>query len=166
MPVYEADEINGLCFLAVAYCDGPTLDKWLQEQELPASPQLAARLMLPLAEAARVTAKRLGLGPDATEALVQRYHDLTRERSGPGVKPLPPLLYAIAQGSRDHTLQRYREVVLPTLAAIDPPPKARVVQFQAGVHGYEKAEPDLPRGLLPAILKLWDDAIKNGYYLA
>jgi hypothetical protein len=151
---------------------------WIMEDVLEAwekvkhQPQFKAEYFVtyaalePLAEAARVTAKRLGLGPDETEALVKRYHDLTRELSGPGVKPLPPLLYGIAKGSRDHTPERYRDVVLPALAAIDPPPKARLVVFQAGVHGYEKAEDNLPRGLLPAIVKLWDDAIKGGYYVA
>jgi hypothetical protein len=51
------------------------------------------------------------------------------------------------------------------LAAVNPPPKARVVLFKGGVHGYEKAEADLPRGCLPAILQLWDNAVKGGYYL-
>jgi hypothetical protein len=83
---------------------------------------------------------------------------------GPGTKPLPPLLYAIARGSRDHTLDRYQNVVLPALAAVNPRPRASVVLFQAGVHGYEKPEEDLPRGVLPAVLQLWQDAIDGGYY--
>jgi hypothetical protein len=82
-----------------------------------------------------------------------------------GVKPLPPLLYGIAQGSRDHTLERYTQVVLPAYAALQPRPRAAVVRFQAGVHGYEKAEAGLPRGVLPAVLQLWSTAIARGYYL-
>jgi hypothetical protein len=78
---------------------------------------------------------------------------------------LPPLLYGIAQGSRDHTLERYQNVVLPTLAALDPRPRASLVLFQAGVHGYEKPEEDLPRGVLPAVLELWREAIDAGYYI-
>ena len=33
VPVYEADEVEGLCYLAIAFCDGPTLDEWLREHE-------------------------------------------------------------------------------------------------------------------------------------
>ena len=130
------------------------------------SSQTSAVLPLePLGEAARATAKRLGLGRAETETLVRRYHDLTRELSGPGAKPLPPLLYGIAKGSRDHTLSRYQNVVLPALAELRPAPRARVVLFQSGVHGYEKPEPDLPRGILPSAMTLWEEAIQQGYYL-
>jgi hypothetical protein len=48
---------------------------------------------------------------------------------------------------------------------MSPTPKASLVVFKGGVHGYERAEEDLPRGLLPAITQLWDDAIRGGYYL-
>jgi hypothetical protein len=150
---------------------------WIMEDVLEAwdrvkdQPQLKAEYFITyaahgaLTEAARVTANRLGLDQAGTDALVQRYLNLTRPLEGPGTRPLPPLLYAIMQGSRDHLLARYQETVLPMLAAVTPPPKARVVLFKAGVHGYEKPEEDLPRGCLPAIVQLWDDAIKGGYYL-
>ena len=48
VPVYEADEIDGLCFLALAYCEGPTLEQWFQERDAPLEPRVAARLVLPL----------------------------------------------------------------------------------------------------------------------
>jgi hypothetical protein len=51
IPVYEAGEFEGTCFLAIGYCDGPTLEQWLHEQGGPVAPQLAARLALALAEA-------------------------------------------------------------------------------------------------------------------
>ena len=51
LSVYEADEIEGLCYLALAYCDGPTLDQWLEEQSGPLDPVFATQLMLPLVEA-------------------------------------------------------------------------------------------------------------------
>ena len=50
-------------------------------------------------------------------------------------------------------------------AAMDPPPKVRLVEFKAGTHGYSNPEPDLPMGVMPAVAKLWYDAIMNGYYL-
>ena len=118
-----------------------------------------------LAEAARVTARRLGLDAAETEALVQRYQDLTRPLSGPGARPVPPLLYIIAKNSVDHKLDRYKGVLLPALARLDPPPRARVVLLEAGVHAYEKPEEGLPRGIFPAAAQLWDEAVRNGYYL-
>jgi hypothetical protein len=114
---------------------------------------------------ARAAAKRLKLNADETDALVKRYRGYPRELEGPGVKPVPPLLYGITSGSRDHTRERYQGVLLPELAKIDPAPKARVVQFMAGVHGYMKPEPGLPSGIGPAIATLWQDAIDNGYYV-
>lgn len=118
-----------------------------------------------LAEGARVTAKRLNMSPQETEALVKRYQGYTRELSGPGVKPVPPLLLGLAKDSRDHTLDAYQKWVLPMFAAMKPPPKVRVIQFGAGVHSYMKREKDLPMGIGPAVLKLWYDAIMGGYYL-
>jgi hypothetical protein len=118
-----------------------------------------------LAEAARVTAARQGLDTADTEALVRRYLAMSRPLEGPGVKPLPPLLDIVAQGTRDQTIERQRSVALPMLAQVNPPPKARAVLLRAGVHAYERPEPDLPRGLLPMMLQLWDDAITGGFYL-
>jgi acetyl esterase/lipase len=144
------------------------LDAWDRSKK---QPQIKAEYFItygsmgPLAEAARAAARRLGLSHSDTEDLVRRYQSYPVPLEGPGVRPLPPLLYAIARGSRDHTLERYRQVVLPTLAAVDPPPRTALVVFQAGVHGYERAEEDLPRGVLPAVLQLWRDAIDGGYYV-
>jgi hypothetical protein len=118
-----------------------------------------------LAEAARASAKRLNMTPEETDALVERFVGYPRELSGPGVKPVPPLLYGITKGSRDHTQHRYENILLPMLAPMNPAPKARVVPFQAGVHGYMKPEADLPSGIGPAIAKFWGDAITGGYYL-
>jgi eukaryotic-like serine/threonine-protein kinase len=51
LPVHEADEIDGLCFLVLAYCDGPTLEQWLSERGQPVDARFAAQLMLPLVRA-------------------------------------------------------------------------------------------------------------------
>lgn len=117
-----------------------------------------------LANAARATAKRLNLTPEKTEALIQQYIGYSHELRGLKVKPVPPIIFGMAQASADHTPEKYREVTLPMFAAMDPPPKVRLVEFKAGTHGYTGAEPDLPMGPFPAVAKLWYDAIMNGYY--
>jgi WD40 repeat protein len=48
--VYEAGEINGVCYLASSYCPGPTLAEWLRAQQLPVPVALAARLAADLAD--------------------------------------------------------------------------------------------------------------------
>jgi hypothetical protein len=100
-----------------------------------------------------------------TEALVKRYVGYTRELAGPGVRPVPPILYNIAKDSRDHSADAYQQVILPMLGAMKPAPKVRVVEYGAGVHGYTKAEKDLPMGIAPAITKTWYDAIMGGYFV-
>ena len=143
------------------------LDAWARSKK---QPQIKAEYFItygamePLADAARAAARRLGLSHAETDALIQRYQAYPVPLEGPEARPLPPMLYAIARGSRDHTLERYQQVVLPTLAKVTPPPRATLTQFQAGVHGYEKPEEDLPRGVLPAVLQVWLDAIEGGYY--
>ncbi|MGH2513902.1 MAG: hypothetical protein ACRDGQ_14625, partial [Candidatus Limnocylindrales bacterium] len=119
----------------------------------------------PLGEAARASARRLNLDAAETEALVKRFQGYPRELSGPDVRPVPPLLYGINADSRDHTIERYRNQLLPELAAMNPAPKVRVMRFGTGVHNYERPEDGLPRGTLPAVVELWDRAITGGYYL-
>ena len=119
-----------------------------------------------LREAAEVTAKRMSMNASDTEALVKRFISYTRELAGPGVKPVPPILYNIAKDSRDHSSDAYKEVILPMLSAMSPPPKVRVVEYGAGVHGYTKAEKDLPLGIAPAVTKVWYDAIVGGFFVS
>ena len=51
VPVHEAGEHDGTCYLAVGYCAGPTLEKWLRSLPVGIDPKLAARIALALAEA-------------------------------------------------------------------------------------------------------------------
>ena len=51
VPLYEAGEIDSICYLASAYCEGPTLGSWLREQPSAVSPDLAARLVAEMASA-------------------------------------------------------------------------------------------------------------------
>ena len=117
-----------------------------------------------LIAAARATAERLDLNAEETAELVRRYRSYPRELSGPGVKPVPPVLFSIAQKSMDHTYEGYTQIVLPMFTAMNPAPKVHLVPFEAGVHSYSRVEPDLPMGLAPAMVQLWHDAIMGGYY--
>lgn len=150
---------------------------WLMEDVFDAwdkaktQPQLKSEYMVSygaddaLTAAASATAARLQLAGDDADRLVARYRGYAAPLQGSDAKPLPPLLYGITAGSRDHTVQRYRNVVLPALAALDRPPLATVTVFQAGQHYYAKPEPDLPHGLLPAVATLWQKAIDGGHFL-
>src|SRR5262249_49756905 len=50
VPVYEAGEIGPVCYIASAYCPGPTLARWLKERDRPVPFRLAAALVAQLAE--------------------------------------------------------------------------------------------------------------------
>jgi hypothetical protein len=117
-----------------------------------------------LAEAARATAKRLGLSEAETGALVVRYHNLTRPLQAPNVPPVPPLLYQIAQGSVDHNVERYKGVLFANLDKLPQPPKKRLVLLEAGVHANETPEQGLPQGIFPVGAYMWNEAIRNGYF--
>jgi len=48
--IHEAGEINGICYLAMVYCDGPTLADFLSLRSIPPSPMIAAALVEQLAD--------------------------------------------------------------------------------------------------------------------
>jgi serine/threonine protein kinase len=51
VPVYEAGEVGSICYIATAYCPGPTLAEWLKTHAGPVPPRRAARLVATLADA-------------------------------------------------------------------------------------------------------------------
>lgn len=51
VPVYEIGESGPICFIAAAYCEGPTLAKWLERRDAPVCPYAAAQLVSRLATA-------------------------------------------------------------------------------------------------------------------
>jgi hypothetical protein len=118
-----------------------------------------------LTQAAEVTAKRMGIDAAASLALTERYLGYARYDEGPGARPLPPMLFCNSKDSRDNSPEVFAEVIVPMLEALRPKPKVRVVHFQAGIHMYGTPEDGLPMGILPAVVKLWDDAIMGGFCL-
>ena len=117
-----------------------------------------------LGEAAKATAKRLNLSARETQSLVRKFQSYTRELRGEDVKPVPPVLLAIAKNSTDNSVEGYNKSVLPLFAAMKPAPKVSLVAFGGGYHVYYRPESDLPMGVAPAVVKLWYDAITGGYY--
>jgi hypothetical protein len=117
-----------------------------------------------LAEGARVSAARLKMNQEETEALVQRFIGYTRELTGQNVKPVPPFLFEISKDSRDHSPEVYNEVIIPGFRAMKPAPKIAITRFGAGVHSFWKAEKDLPVGIVPSVIKSWNNAVMNGYF--
>ena len=118
-----------------------------------------------LTEAAEVAARFQGMRPDETAALVQEYLDYGVPLDGPGVKPLPPILHGINRYSRDHTPEKYR-LLAAQYAALRRPPKFRVIEFGTGIHSYWRTEDGLPLGVCPVVVKIWDEAIMNGFFSA
>src|SRR5262249_23768822 len=49
VPVYEAGAVGPFCYIASAYCPGPTLAGWLRDHGEPAAPRAAAELLRQLA---------------------------------------------------------------------------------------------------------------------
>ena len=76
-----------------------------------------------LEKAAKINAQRLKMSKSETNLLISRFSGYTKELSGLGVKPLPPLLYGIVDRSRDHTLFNYNNILIPELMRINPSPK-------------------------------------------
>src|SRR5205807_4229751 len=113
-----------------------------------------------LEAAAQAAAARLKMSAEETAALVQHYLGFPYPQTGPGAKPVPPVLFCISKDSRDHSPDVYREIVLPMFATLDPAPKVRVTQWGAGVHTYHKSEPGLSLGIAPPVVEFYVGAIQ------
>ena len=117
-----------------------------------------------LENAAKAVGKRLNMSEAETRKLADHYVGFLSELKGPNAKPLPPLFLSIAKNSRDHAPENYKEVYLPGYAAMKPAPRIRLVQLDAGTHGYSSPEPGLPMGIAPVGAMLWYEAIQGGFF--
>jgi pimeloyl-ACP methyl ester carboxylesterase len=145
-----------------------TFERWENARKRPnfKAEDFIHKNSLPALEAAaRAAAARLKMSNAETAALVQRYLGYTRERSGAGVKPVPPFLSIHGRDDDTVTLQRCRRS-LPLFEKLNPPPKVRAVSLGAGVHTWSWTDEKLPQGIVPPVAKLWHDAIMNGFFLA
>lgn len=116
-----------------------------------------------LTEAAEVAARHQDFNADETAALIKEYLDYGVPLEGEGVKPVPPILHGICEYSRDHRPDKY-EMMRKEYAKLKPAPKFEYVQLGSGIHSYWRAEPDLPFSVVPAVVKVWDEAIREGWY--
>ena len=83
VPLYEAGEIDSICYLASAYCEGPTLGAWLQQQSA-VPPDLAARLVADMASAVQHSHERGVLHRDLKPS------NIMIEQGGSGEQQLQP----------------------------------------------------------------------------
>jgi WD40 repeat protein len=90
--LYEAGEVNSVCYLASAYCDGPTLAAWLRDREEPVPPQLAAGLVRDLADAVQHAHERGVLHRDIkpSNVLLQRNVGQAKTSESNGHSPSIP----------------------------------------------------------------------------
>lgn len=147
------------------------LDRWDRSQKRP---QFKAEYVIThgiedsMTAAAKATAERLGLDEKETADLVEHYIGFTHELRGPGVKPVPPVMFQISAFSRDHSREVYEQVTLPMYEAMNPAPKYSFTQFMAGKHGYMARDDELglPSGIGPAVFLQWDKAIKSGWFVS
>ncbi len=51
VPVFESGIFDGVCYIASAYCAGPTLAQWVLNHDRPVDPSVAAKCMVTLADA-------------------------------------------------------------------------------------------------------------------
>ena len=78
---------------------------------------------------------------------------------------MPPVLFGISRNSRDHSRDVYEEVIMPMFRAMNPAPRIALQHFQGGVHKLWSKQPDLPMGIMPAVARSWDAAIKGGFFV-
>ncbi|MGP0068587.1 MAG: WD40 repeat domain-containing serine/threonine-protein kinase [Isosphaeraceae bacterium] len=123
VPLYETGEVGPVCYLASAYCEGPTLAAYLRDRRDPVPPRLAAQILAPLADAMEHAHERGVLHRDLKPSNVL----LHRPRpNGPGVGPATPGDRRSSSGRGEQT----RAQCEPEPAAGDEPEfVARIIDF-------------------------------------
>ncbi len=123
VPLYEAGEVGPVCYLASAYCEGPTLAAYLRDRRDPVPPRLAAQILAPLADAMQHAHERGVLHRDLKPSNVLLH---SPRPDGPGVGPATPGDLRSSTG-QDQEIRAQRE---PEPATDDEPEFiARIIDF-------------------------------------
>ena len=77
---------------------------------------------------------------------------------------LPELVRRLLFAQRPLAQKRHQVAPFHTLLALELPPRFDVIEFGTGVHSYWRTEDDLPIGVCPVVVKIWHEAIMNGYF--
>jgi hypothetical protein len=120
-----------------------------------------------LTAAARASARRLKLSKRETDDLVERFLNYGRYLRGGGARPVPSILFVNSCYSRDNSEEVFNEVVLRQLAGLKPAPKTRMIIVDASSHLYTEPDgADLPLGMAPVAARLFDTAVRGGFFAA
>jgi serine/threonine-protein kinase len=90
VPVYEAGEENGLCYIVSAYCRGSDLAGWLKDRERPVEERTAAAMVAALADALHHVHERGIYHRDIKPSNVLLDTGIVRPGSKPGESAGPP----------------------------------------------------------------------------
>jgi len=118
-----------------------------------------------LEAAAQAVAARLQLDEAETQKLLTKFRGFGLYDTGPGARPVQPILYINSAFSRDNSPEAFSEIILPMLAKLEPAPRVKVTQLGAGTHIYYKPMPELPFGLTRAAAFIWHKAISSGFFM-
>jgi eukaryotic-like serine/threonine-protein kinase len=132
--VHEAGEAGPVCYLASAYCPGPTLAAWLRQQVAPVPPPDAARLVATLADAVQHAHSRGVLHRDLKPSNILLQTSLTAEgaeRRGESPEGLSPPRSSASSAVRSIT-PKITDFGLAKLLEVAADTSGREVQTRTG----------------------------------
>ena len=130
VPLYEAGEIDSICYLASAFCDGPTLSAWLRDQQSAVSPRVAAQMIADMANAVQHSHDRGVLHRDLKPSNVIMDSGRLAWSGGDEVPGVP--LESASLSSNPGDLARVNDAsdtAAPSRSPFDAAPVPRIVDF-------------------------------------
>jgi WD40 repeat protein/Flp pilus assembly protein TadD len=126
VPVYEAGEVGSVCYIASAYCPGPTLAQWLKQRDEPVPAKEAAQLVATLAEAVEHAHRRGVVHRDLKPS------NVLLELSWEGEAPAEPLRPGSAGASPSQGTPKITDFGLAKLLEGEPGASATGAQTESG----------------------------------
>jgi hypothetical protein len=130
VPVYEAGEVNSVCYIASAYCPGTTLAQWLKQRDEPVPAREAAALVAALADGVEHAHSRGVVHRDLkpSNVLLVREGEASRE----GEAPAEPQRRGSAGTSPSPGTPKITDFGLAKLLEGEPGASATGVQTESG----------------------------------